>query len=97
MNTDISDKTVPSLKISVVDLEEGLPQYVPPEKRQRWRECVSLLRRSLHRRNPSEESPWPKLVRRALYLFSSALVLFTIAVMYEHQLPFSPSPWLIPS
>lgn len=97
MGGDISDKSEPDMKVTVVDLEEGLPQYAATEKQSRWRTCVSLFRRSLQRRNPSEESPWPKLIRHMLYLLLTALVLFAIAAMYEHQLPSSLSPWLIPS
>lgn len=97
MGNDISDKAEPEMKVTVIDIEEGLPRYVATEKQSRWRTCVSLFRRSLQRRNQSEESPWPKLIRHMLYLFATALVLFAIAVMYEHQLPFLPSPWLIPS
>jgi hypothetical protein len=97
MGNDISDEKVPEVKVSVVDIEEALPQYSTTEKRSRLRRCASMFRRSLHRRNSSEESPWPKLIRRALYLFAIALILCAVAVMYENQLPFSPSPWLIPS
>lgn len=86
MGGDISDKSEPDMKVTVVDLEEGLPQYAATEKQSRWRTCVSLFRRSLQRRNPSEESPWPKLIRHMLYLLLTALVLFAIAAIIYHSL-----------
>jgi hypothetical protein len=96
MANNISDKAIPEAKVSVVDMEEGLPQYPPPARRQRLKNCASLLRRSLNRNDHSEESPWPKLVRRTLYAISVVLILFALVLMYEHQLPLSQSPWLMP-
>jgi hypothetical protein len=83
MLQDISDKVDPELKVSVVDIEEG-PR--PSRSRQRLRSCISILQRSFHRRNDSEESPWPKLVRKTLYLLTAIVGLAIIAVMYEESL-----------
>lgn len=83
MLQDISDKVDPELKVSVLDIEEGIR---PSKFRQRLRGCISILERSLHRRNDSEESPWPKLVRKILYLLTAIVGLATIAVIIYHSL-----------
>jgi len=79
---DISDKLDPELKVSVVDIEEGTR---PSRSGHRLRSCISILQRSFRRRNDSEESPWPKLVRKTLYLLTAIVGLATIAVMYEES------------
>lgn len=89
---DIPEKAaLSSSKVSVVEMEEGLPQYTRPEKikkQQWWRRFGSVCRRSIHRHNKEEESPWPKLMRRLLYMFGATLILFGIAAMYRNYLPF---------
>jgi hypothetical protein len=82
MLQNISDKVDPELKVSVVDIEEGTR---PSKSSQRLWSCISILQRSFHRRNDSEESPWPKLVRKTLYLLTAVVGLATIAVMYEES------------
>ena len=82
MMNDISDKEDPELKVSVVDIEDGVG---PSRSKQRLRSCISILQRSFRRRLDSEESPWPKLVRRTLYLLTAVVGLATIAVMYEES------------
>jgi hypothetical protein len=69
---------VNELKISVVDIEECLPK--PPRGHRRQR-LASSLRRVFDFRNKSEQSPWPQLVRRLIYLFLAALLLAIFAVM----------------
>jgi hypothetical protein len=69
---------VTELKISVVDIEEGLSKSPFKSRPQR---LASSLRRVLDFRNKSEQSPWPLLVRRLIYLFSAALLLAILAVM----------------
>jgi hypothetical protein len=94
MENKIEGKTAAEImpKVSVVEVEAGLPRF--PRRNNRVQRFGSLVRRSFQRRNPSE-SPWPKLVRRTLYLLTAALGLATIGFMYEHSLPLSASPWLI--
>jgi hypothetical protein len=82
MLQNISDKVDPELKVSVVDIEEGTR---PSRSGHRLRSCISILQRSFRRRNDSEESPWPKLVRKTLYLLTAIVGLATIAVMYEES------------
>ena len=90
MEDQIPEKKEVEPKISVVDIEEGVPRS--EKGTTRVRRFGSVLQRSFQRRNKSEESPWPKLVRRILYLLTAALGLATIGFMYEHSLPLSVSP-----
>jgi hypothetical protein len=94
MKNKISEKTEDEPKVSVTDMEEGVPRS--QGRKTRVRRFGSALRRSFQRRNQSEESPWPKHVRRTLYLLTAALGLAIIGFMYQHSLPLSVSPWLIP-
>jgi hypothetical protein len=95
MENKIEGKTEAQIipKVSVVEVEVGLPRS--PRRNNRVQRFGSLARRTFQRGNPSEESPWPQLVRRTLYLLTAALGLATIGFMYEHSLPLSASPWLI--
>jgi hypothetical protein len=81
MGKDITggfEAEVNELKVSVVDIEECLPK---PSRRRRTQQLASRLLRGF---DFHEESPWPKLIRRALHLLLGALLLAIIAVMYDH-------------
>jgi len=69
---------IQELKISVVDVEEGLPKYSRKTRRSR---LASNFRRVFDFRNKSDPSPWPQLIRRLIYLFTAALLLAIFAVM----------------
>jgi hypothetical protein len=81
MGNESKDKIEPEVKelrVSVVDIEECRPK--PSQKnRQKW--FASSVRRVFNVQNKSEQSPWPKLIRRLLYLFSAALLLGIFAVV----------------
>ena len=68
------------LKVSVAEVEEGLPQKPKPRKFLLIR-VTKFLRRTFSRQKDSP-SPWYKLVRNALYLFTAAIVLAVIAVVF---------------
>lgn len=90
MEKDMSDKLEPSVQVAGVDIEEGLPPQ-PSKHKRRFFNFTSLLRRSIHRRNKSEESPWPQIIRRILYFFVAAGTFLAIAFLYEGSPPFYPS------
>ena len=66
------------LKISVVDVEDGLPKYAPKTRRSR---LASNFRKAFDFKNTPGPNPWPLLIRRLIYLFSAALLLAIFAVM----------------
>jgi len=84
MGRDLTDGVEPGLKVLVVDVEEGHPKS---ESKSHLLRFTSVLRRSFNRQK-SGESPWPRIVRHCLYLFTAALALAVIAIMYEAPLPF---------
>lgn len=72
------EREVTEFKISVADIEECIP--ISPRKHRRQR-LVLGLRRVFDFRNKSEQSPWPRLIRKLLLLFSAALLLGIFAVV----------------
>lgn len=85
MKKATSDKSDPEIKVTIVDIEEGSPDPSISRSKRCCNNFTSLLRRSYHRRNKSEESPWPKLVRRTLYLITTALIFGIIAYIITHS------------
>ena len=77
MKHDIEPE-INGLKVSVVDVEEGLPKYPRNTRRSR---LASNFRKAFDFRNKTGPSPWPLLIRRLIYLFSAALLLAIFAVM----------------
>lgn len=80
-------------RLSVVDIEEGAPRS--QSRKTRVRRFGSVLRRSLQRGNEFEESPWPRLVRKTIYLLTATLCVATIGLVYGQSLPSSASSLLI--
>ncbi len=83
MEDKIPEKSKPHVKVSVtsvIDIEEGHPPISQP-KVQRLHRFGLILRRPFLGRNISDESPWLKVARRALYLFTAVIVLAVIAVV----------------
>jgi len=76
---DKMEKGISGVGIKVVESEDS--SKVKPAWKQRFHEFGSILRRSVHRHDTSE-SPWPKLVRRTIYLLSVLTGLLAIAFMY---------------
>jgi len=81
MGRDTSEEAGPGLKVSVVDIEEGI--RTPKAKKNRLRRFIAVLRRTFSR-NDSGESPWPRIVRHIIYLLTAALALAAITIMYEY-------------
>ena len=69
---------IKELKVSVADVEEGLPKYSRKTRRSR---LASNFRLAFDFKNKPGPSPWPLLIRRLIYLFSAALLLAILAVM----------------
>ncbi|KAL5329532.1 hypothetical protein ACEPPN_003046 [Leptodophora sp. 'Broadleaf-Isolate-01'] len=72
-----------SVVVSVVELEEGL--LTVSNRQSRRRRCISILGRAFAR-DPSEVSPWPTLIRRALYTLIAIVCLATITSIVFHAL-----------
>ncbi|TVY56102.1 Altered inheritance of mitochondria protein 6-like [Lachnellula cervina] len=83
MENTASEKKEIEPQVKVVDIEEGVPRS---QCKTRARRFGSVLRRSFQRSNKSETSPWPKLVRRILYLLTVTLFLATIGYVIYHAL-----------
>ncbi|KUJ11384.1 uncharacterized protein LY89DRAFT_739572 [Mollisia scopiformis] len=81
MDHKISDKTEPA--VSVVELEVGFPKI--SRRRRYWTNSISLLRRSFDR-NDLGESPWPKICRHFIYVFTVAVVLGAVAIIVYHSI-----------
>ena len=89
---NITEKTAASepevgLKVSIVDLEEGLAQK-PKLKCPLFKRIASILQRSFRlpdRSAEAQESPWLKLFTRALYLLGSAIILAVVAVVFVNH------------
>lgn len=77
---DDMEKGVSGLTVRVVEVDENSHRR-PQAWKRRLHALLSIFRRSLNRRDISE-SPWPKLVRRALYLLTAVTGLLAIAFMY---------------
>jgi hypothetical protein len=80
------------LRISVVEMEEGLAQK-PRLKKHLLRGIASLFRKTFSRTYDSEdlqELACVRLFRRALYLLTSIVIVSVIAVVFVHPLS-SPS------
>ncbi|TVY90527.1 Altered inheritance of mitochondria protein-like protein [Lachnellula willkommii] len=84
MENTASEKKEVEPRVTVVDIEEGVPRS--QKCKTRVRRFGSVLRRSFQRSNKSEASPWPKLVRRILYLVTVILCLATIGYVIYHSL-----------
>jgi len=82
---DKMEKGISGKGIKVVESEDSL--NAKPAWKQRFHKLGSILRRSVHRHDTSE-SPWPKLVRRTIYLLSVLTGLFAIAFMYVRFISF---------
>lgn len=84
MGNDIASKPEDGLRISVVEMEEGIPQKPQLQKHLLKRIKPPFQRLFRIRSDPEDpkESPWLKLFRRALYLLSSAIVLAVIAIVF---------------
>ena len=83
MDNDTAIKPGGGLKVSIVGMEEGLPQKPQPRKRL-LKLITSRFPRPFSRYTDDEESPWLKLFRRALYFFIASIVLAVIAVVSVH-------------
>ncbi|CZR65895.1 uncharacterized protein PAC_15795 [Phialocephala subalpina] len=84
---EVSEKVKPEPKISIVELEAGLPRRSRRTRYRNWmRNTKSMLRRAFDRKSPTEESPWPKIVRHLLYIFTAAVILATITMIIYHSL-----------
>lgn len=82
MGKDDSPKLEEELRESVVvvEVEEGLPRN-PKSSKFPLTRATKFLRRTFSRQKDSP-SPWYKLVRNTLYLFTAAIVLAVIAVVF---------------
>ena len=68
------------LRVSVVDMEEGLPARSITRKQLLQR--ISKIFRRIFCPQKDSPSPWYKLFRNALYLLTAATVLAVIAVVF---------------
>ena len=80
MEKDSSLTPDEGLRVSVVEMEEGLPSKSKTRK-QLLKRISKLFRRTFCLQEGSP-SPWYKLFRNALYLLTAATVLAVIAVVF---------------
>jgi hypothetical protein len=74
------EKSGTGMKVSIVEVEEGLPQRTSRTKR-RFPNLSSAFKRASKSRSQRKDSVWPKIFRKTLFFLSVTGVCLGIAYM----------------